>query len=311
MTISAKIIADSISPAGNRITSLHIRYPKFIHGEAKTHRLHSTTTAAYEFLNEIGFMDDPNLSRNASSSRAIPVERMIADILRDPAFPIFWGKNRKGMQAIEEMDTYEKRQAIEDHQNDLLHAVASAMRRSARGEHKQTVNRILEPWMHINVLCTATNFSNFFALRIHKDAQPEIRELAVQMWNAMNRSTPKLIHPGEWHLPYVVDEDIDRIQSSRYSFFDQTIPVKDNVTYGLIRLSVARSARLSYLTLDNKIPAIDEDLALYERLVGQTPLHASPAEHQATPDDDARFPHQHGNFNNFRQFRKFLPGESA
>src|ERR1700693_1578480 len=82
MTVSAKIVADSVGQAGQRITTMQLRYPKFIHGEFMTHRV---------------------FSRNASSSRAIPVERLIQDVIDDPAMPVFWGKNQKGMQAKEEL----------------------------------------------------------------------------------------------------------------------------------------------------------------------------------------------------------------
>jgi hypothetical protein len=104
MTITAQIIADSISPQGIRLTTFQLRYPRFIHAEAKTHRRITIDGVKYEETFDMGFMDDLNLSRNASSSRAIPVERMIADIRRDPAMPVYWGSNKPGMQAGEYRD---------------------------------------------------------------------------------------------------------------------------------------------------------------------------------------------------------------
>ena len=190
MTITAKIIADSIGPAGQRVTTLQARYPKFIHGEAKTHRIVCIGGKAYESLEEVGFMDDPAFSRNASSSRAIPVERLIKDVLDDPAMPVFWGKNRPGMQAVEEMDSAERQRAIDSWLRARNTAVEHARAMAAMGVHKQIVNRIIEPWCHINVVVTATDWSNFFALRRHKDAQPEMKALADAMLEAREASTP-------------------------------------------------------------------------------------------------------------------------
>jgi hypothetical protein len=284
MTITAKTIADSISPEGIRLSTLQLRYPKFIHGEFMTHRV---------------------FSRNASSSRAIPVDRLIKDVMEDPAMPIHWGKNQKGMQAEQECDTpvqygiiprsnhigtWNEAAYITNEEAWLKardNAVGMARAFTQAGYHKQIVNRLLEPFCHINVVVTATEFSNFFALRDHPDAQPEIRELAQRMKEAMAASTPKLLQPGEWHLPYVDDDSL-------------TADVA-------IRLSVARCARVSYLTQDGRKPEIAEDLALYDRLIAGVPLHASPAEHQGTPDWSK--PYYHGNFKSWIQYRKTLSGE--
>ena len=46
-------------------------------------------------------------SRNASSSRAIPVDRLIQDVMDDPAMPINWGSNKPGMQAGDELPSGE------------------------------------------------------------------------------------------------------------------------------------------------------------------------------------------------------------
>lgn len=310
MTISAKIIADSVSPQGIRLASVQTRHPRFIHSELMTHRM---------------------LSRNASSSRAIPIERMIEDILQDTAMPIHWGKNQSGMQAREEhhrevgirrvqvdsltgygidnIEAYDREEAWEEARDRAIE-VARAFHKA--GYHKQIVNRLLEPFSHINVLITSTSWANFFALRDHEDAQPEIRELARQIKAAMDASTPRQLKPGEWHLPYVDEGDLEEdIRTHRMTVHQ--------AGEAAIKVSVARCARLSYLTFEGKRSTIDEDLALYEKLIGSTPLHASPAEHQATPDkwitdrngDDGRWlwADQHGNFEGWRQFRKMLPGE--
>ena len=175
-------------------------------------------------------------------------------------------------------------------------AIAAAKQLIKHGVHKQIANRIIEPWCHINTVLSSTEWSNFFALRCHPAAQPEMRALADAIFKAMADSNPKLLMYRQWHLPYVRDEEkIDDIVA--------------------IKLSVARCARISYLTQEGKTPTIEEDLKLYDRLVGQVPLHASPCEHQATPDHPTVYkgewmkPHLHGNFRGFIQFRKTLIGE--
>lgn len=287
MTITARIVADSISPQGIRLTTMQLRYPRMIHSEFMTHRV---------------------FSRNASSSRAIPVERLIQDVLDDPAMPVYWGSNKPGMQAGAELTGDDLENAKTRWLDARDDAVNSARLMADCGTHKQIVNRIIEPWCHINVVVTATDWQNFYALRRHPDAQPEMKALADAMWIAQAEVLPKPLQPGDWHLPYVSPDDAINLGNNRSEIGNGN---RDNL---LIRLSVARCARVSYLTHEGKPPNIEDDLKLYDRLVGATPLHASPAEHQATPDhwsvwewDD---PSEHGNFTGWRQYRKMLPHES-
>jgi hypothetical protein len=176
------------------------------------------------------------------------------------------------------------------------------------GLHKQWANRGLEPYLYVHGVVTATEWANFFALRRHADAQPEMKVLADLMWEAQQASVPRVLALGEWHLPYVTDEDSGPHRGRPDGMF-----LPDTA---LIKLSVARCARVSYLTQDGRKPTIEEDLKLYDRLVGSVPIHASPAEHQAAPDqrggEENRWlwPSQHGNFNGWRQYRKTLPGEN-
>lgn len=281
MTIEAKVIADSISPVGKRLTTLQLVYPRFIHAEFMTHRV---------------------FSRNASSSRAIPVARMIEQVRTDPAMPIHWGKNQAGMQAKEELsDAFNESIGTSERQyvKNLWHyaaeqAAIQAERMSQLGAHKQVVNRILEPFQWIHVVVTTTEWDNFFELRLHEDAQPEIHELARVMKAAMDASTPMLLQPGEWHLPYVRPEEHGKYPIDL-----------------LRKVSAARCCRVSYLKHDGTNSTIEEDLALCERLAGARPIHASPFEHQATPDDLKhglvyRSPHLHGNLIGWVQHRKLI-----
>lgn len=298
MTITAQIIADSVNLQGIRLTTFQLRYPRWIHAEFLTHRM---------------------FSRNASSSRAIPVMKLIEDIERDPAIPIYWGKNQAGMQAREELTGHDLSQARRAWELAKNEAVIGARRLFDAGAHKQIVNRLLEPFSHINVVCSSTDYENFFALRRHEDAQPEIKALADAMWTAREESIPVPLKVGDWHLPYISKQD----GSLAYRFLKQgritrNEPPLEETLQTLLKVSVARCARVSYLTHEGKQSTIEEDLKLYERLVGSSPLHASPAEHQATPDEenyqegavlDWEHPELHGNFRGWIQYRKTLAGE--
>jgi thymidylate synthase ThyX len=166
------------------------------------------------------------------------------------------------------------------------------LRLNELGLHKQWANRPLEWFGTITTVMTATSYENFFELRDHKDAQPEINHLAVLMKKAMAESEPAIVGIGDWHLPYILDEERNAINS-----LDT-----------LLKMSTARCARVSYLTQEGTVPSIEKDLALFERLVGSKPLHASPCEHQATPkswlegDNDGL----NANFDGWKQHRKIL-----
>lgn len=264
MKIEAKIIADSISTAGKRITTMQLCYPRFIHSEFMTHRM---------------------FSRNAMSSRAVPVAKMIEQVRNDPAMPIHWGKNQPGMQAHEELKGKAKSNAIENWKQAAVYAADTAEYLSADGAHKQIVNRILEPFQWMHTVVTATEWDNFFELRCHADAQPEIHALACAMRDAMKESSPTTRFDFVWHLPYVADEERERIA------------IDD-----LRKISAARCARVSYLKHDGAAPNIEDDLKLFERLAGGKPIHASPLEHQAVPLPKAT--DRSRNFCGWLQFRE-------
>lgn len=269
MSSTAKIIEHSVAYNGVELITFQLRYPRLVHSEFMTHRV---------------------FSRNASSSRAIPVQKMIDQVRNDPAMPCHWGKNQPGMQAREELT------GVNLSRVRCLWAFAAAKAADIAEEmnfhkaHKQVVNRILEPFQFIDVIVTATEWDNFYALRDHEDADPNIAQLARAMWIAMDNSVPVLrkfergVASG-WHLPYVTPQERLHLEDS---------PLL------LAKVSGARCARVSYLTHDKQQPVMEDDLALYERLVGGVPLHASPVEHQAYPlptssswDKNFRGWHQH------------------
>lgn len=285
MTISAKVVEDSKTIVGGeriRLTTIEARYPRFIHAEVMTHRM---------------------FSRNASSSRAIPVKRAIRMIREDPAMPIHWGANQPGMQADQELGTIAKAVMRFLWLAGMWLMTTIALLADRLGAHKQIVNRLCEPWAHITVVISATEWANFFMLRRHRDAQPEIRALADAIYLAMKDSDPSYLVEGEWHLPYI-DENYDlreaRVYAAQIGNRDSNGSRVEAIEI-LKMMSAARCARVSYLTHDGKNPTVEQDVALYKRLAGSSPIHASPLEHQATPTGSATFV---ANFRGWKQFRK-------
>ncbi|QPN96297.1 thymidilate synthase [Escherichia phage VEc25] len=261
--INAKILADSITLSGDRLVTMELVYPRFIHSEFMTHRA---------------------LNRNASSSRAIPTQRLIEQVRNEPVMPVHWGKNQKGMQASEELTPMEIKDAEFIWEN-AASAAAVYAEQLRRGQvHKQIVNRILEPFTHIRVVVTATQWNNFFGLRIHPDAQPEICELATKMKEQYDQSKPRTLLAGEWHLPYITNSDyLDAYDYCKHQRITRDEPSSDEINCLLVKISAARCARASYNNFKGTPSTIEEDLRLFSKLVESKPVHASPTEHQATP----------------------------
>ena len=247
--ISAKIVADSVNDNGNRVTTYELEYHRFIHGEVMTHRL---------------------FSRNAMSSRAVPVSKMIE---QSNTTPIHFGKKQSGMQADHEHeDVAGGKQVWENAREDAIH---HATLLEQRGYHKQIVNRLLEPFQMMKVVLTATEFENFFWLRCDKDAQPEIQELAGLMYEALKESTPEKLKVGDWHTPYV--GHLPCMNGFVYTVDGYTSITQEEA----IAISSSCCAQVSYRNIDN---SFNKAMAVYERLgVGGNKIHASPFEHVATP----------------------------
>lgn len=299
--ISAKILADSVSPNGVRMTTMEIEYPRFILAELNTHRM---------------------LSKNSASSRAIPVKTMHEHIRNHPATPVHWGKNQPGMQAKAELADNDLadakfiwRRAMED----ALHWAWALADRV--GLHKQIANRITEPWMTMKTVISGTEWRNFFWLRAHADAQPEIHQLAVAMWDAYNASTPQPLQPGEWHVPYV---NTLRNPSGTIVYTDSDGEPISAETARIISASCC--AQVSYRKNDD---SIEKAQKIFDQLINSQPCHASPVEHQATPMDlrttanyepetwepgvthvSANGDLWSGNLRSWIQHRKLIPGEA-
>lgn len=274
--IKAEIVADSIGPSGVRLTTYVLTYPRFIHAEFMTHRM---------------------FSRNASSSRAIPVKKQIKMVRENPAMPLAFAANKAGMQAGEKFGPLKQWMCRVVWRSACYAACFFATLMEKLNIHKQYANRILEPFSHISVVCTATDYANFFALRLHPAAQPEICELARQMWELYKSNEPKVLQEGEWHLPFVTELEI----------LEESVEPRGGV-YAPLRQSVARCARVSYLNHDGSYSPLYKDTELYKRLLGSQPIHASPAEHQAMAIKDPNV--RSGNFRGWIQYRKTLEGEN-
>ena len=291
---TAVVIADSISDQGIRITTFQLRYWRAIHAELMTHRV---------------------FSRNAGSSRARPSKAIIEQVAHDPWGPIVWGLNEPGMQANNVADISVGMQSLWSWRNIAKRAANSATVLLNLGLHKQIVNRVLEPFTYIDVVVTATDYANWFALRLDKDAQPEIQQLAQAMESAMAASAPVLLKPGEWHLPYITMSDYAEAQNHVSYVISKDKP--ETLLDLLKKISAARCARTSYKAFDGKVASIDDDLSLFDKLMSGNLKHASPTEHQATPDHvnywdgEIEFvsPWLHGNFKGWIQFRKTIPNE--
>jgi thymidylate synthase ThyX len=301
MGFDAKVLADSVSPAGHRLTTLEATFPRFVLAEFNTHRV---------------------FSRNSASSRAIPVAKQLRRLLDDPYVPIEFGSNKPGMQAgpaltgaardAAEAEWLAARDDAVRHvlglitspdnvaSFDDLHACLEAAQGSLKDPpaewlnvHKQVANRLLEPFMWHTVIVSSTTWDNFFNLRCHPDAQPEIRLIAAKMREAMERSVPTRLEPEEWHLPLVGETEREEASSAEE----------------LAKISIGRCARVSYLTHAGSRD-LAADVTLYDRLAESG--HMSPMEHVARPMTAAELEESRwsGNFEGWIAHRKLIPGES-
>jgi hypothetical protein len=269
---NCKVVTDSFY--STRITSLELEYPRFIHSEVLTHR---------------------DRARNAGSSRAIPHSVMIHGVVTDPVIPIYWGANQKGMQTGNEIGLIERIQAELVWLEARDRMVEAATTLSRLGVHKSLSNRLLEPWMWIKVVMTATTWKNFFDQRCHPDAEIHFQKIAGMMKECLEKSEPKELKIGEWHLPYIQEDDRVLVKENICGSFD-------NKTLGLV--SVARCARVAYMQHGQTTKNLKKDLQLAQDLIhGSGELgHRSPFEHVALGKENSNY--QSGPFTGWHQLRK-------
>lgn len=305
----AKVVLASCGAESPPLYTLHLHYPRMLLPEFNTHRA---------------------ISKNTRSSRAVPSATMLEEVQTNPFIPWHWGKNQKGMQADEEcvarvMAAWSPTSGY-DHDNEKyggtsnkrawLHARYMALNHAQAfanaGYHKQVVNRLLEPFAWTDTLATATDWKNFLWLRDHKDAEPHMRDLAQMVREAIDGTEIQQLKPGQWHLPYITEKEKSR-DILEWIFTDTIEAVKwEEVA---CKLSAARCARISYKPFDGNA-SYERELQRYDSLVSSDRIHASPLEHQATPDVPNGFhgwrnSGAHGNLTGWIQFRKTVPGESV
>ena len=256
--ISVEVIADS-AYLDTRLTTVRARYPRIILAEVNTHRA---------------------FSRNAASTRAISLDRQLAAVWHDPYIPAEWPATQRGMAGgapLADVDADRARAAWLEARD---HAVIQARELQRLGVHRQHVGRLIEPWAWVDAIISATEWDNFFALRIAPEAQPEIRALAIAIRDALAASTPRIVGFQDWHIPW-------HIEDPRLSFVESLI-----ATGG-------RLARVSYGRPGGD-PDPLADLALGRRLIAAG--HWSPFEHIAI----AHYAAAPSNFRSWIQYRHEL-----
>lgn len=247
--ISAKVVADSINEQGIRITTFEVEYPRIVMSEFNTHR---------------------SISKNSSSSRAIPVSKMLEHTRNVNLKPIYFGSKKSGMQAGDELVGEELLYAKAVWESALTSAISQADLLDDLGVAKEVTNRLVEPFQLVKVVCTSTDWGNFFNLRLHPDADPNICMLAYKMYMALDVSLPSSLHEGDWHLPFVHKD-------SKFGYIaDQTILKLDEA----IKYSVASCASVSYRTDNMTLEKADK---IFDMLIKADVVHSSPFEHIATP----------------------------
>lgn len=277
---TAQIIADSVNTAtGDRLTTFVLEYHRIIHDEFLTYRM---------------------FSRNSASNRAIPTRKLIDKVKNNNLYPLHWGKNQKGMVAEEELAPIKQEIAKALHDELKSRAIEAASVMFEMGVHKQVANRYLEPFSTISTICTATNnsYQHFFDERVSAQAQPEIQALAEEMQFLIAGSEPKPLNPGEWHLPFY-NPEIDK--------FSQPTSNENLTTLESIRVSTARSARVSYLNHFG-IRDVDDDLRLSLDLLRAKPRHLSPFEHPAMA---AKSQGSYANFSGWKSYRYLIEKEKG
>lgn len=251
--INVKIIADSTNKKYReaRIITFELEYPRYIHSEIMTHRV---------------------FGRNAQSSRAVPVTKANGVNQNNPVYPVMWGVNQSGMSSYQELGEDKLFEARDTWFEFADKAFETADKLAKLGLHKQWANRVTEAVSTIKVIVTATDWENFFWLRDDPSAaQPEIVHLARLMKKAVSESTPRELHPGYWHMPYVNWDDSQGFQ--RFTDSDgEYLTVEE-----ALKISSSCCAQVSYRNLnETKEKAIE----IYNRLFNGPKPHLSPTEHQ-------------------------------
>lgn len=325
--IQAKVIADSRAWTGARLTTMIVTFPRFILAEFNTHRVFSRNSAssrAIPFAKMVKMVKENPFIPIAwqKDHKGMQGVEYFTDAREIEARKSIWLSARD--TAVEHAE------ALNGKSFDLGTGKSPKVElMSEIGVTKQLCNRLLEPFMWHTVIVSATQFENFFELRCpkydidgipyrsKKDAQTHdikrvahyeqlhwlqankgqseihMMALAEAIWDAYNESVPKVLKPGEWHVPF--GDNIDESEIfSRTVFDDGSImdsklsPFNFKNSGGAkhwyqtqkVKIATARCARISYQTLGDD-PKVDysADIKLHNMLAESG--HWSPFEHCA------------------------------
>lgn len=237
---------------GQLITTLVITYPRAIHAQLLTHRV---------------------FSKNSSSSRAVPIQAAIDNIMNDPAEYLWTGK-QAGMQGTDV--TEQQAQLAETiYKGARFRAINAVNALDELGIHKQNAARLLEPFQNIRVCLTATEWENWDWLRLDVAAQPEITELAQKIYDARHNMEYLELSEGQWHVPFV---DRQFTEAGLMTYWDKDTGDELTVEQA-ITVSMSAAAQTSYRKTDYSLEKGED---MYDKLFGGKKIHASPSEHQAT-----------------------------
>lgn len=303
--ISVELVAHSESEFGQELMTFRLHYPRIIHAELMTHRM---------------------FSRNASSSRAIPVSAMLDQVRGNPAMPVHFGKNQSGMQdagvhdALVEWDDWEFPideiwEKAGQYAADFSEAISQA------GYHKQVANRLLEPYQFMNTIVSMTDIDNFWHLRLHKDADPTFVNLTECMKEAYDQSVPETVDETDYHLPFIEKMKPD-FGVIKYFADNEEVTLEE-----AIKISVSLCCQVSYRKADF---SKEKAMKIWDMLVTMNPVHASPLEHVARPLTRYEYESRRhvqslindygiigvnayycGNFKGWIQYRKEQPNENV
>lgn len=273
MTNQAEVLLASINAkTGQSLVTFRIECPFWVWYDLLTHRA---------------------LSRNASSTRAIPLRKMAQRVRQDMARPTDFKRAQSGMVANDSLPADVQTQLKAIWERAGLGALEAQQEMGDLGASKQDANAVLLPFIHVQAIVSSTQWDNFWRLRDNPQAKPDFALLARKMRLAYESAleTAQRLEPGEWHLPMIMEAERA----------DYLLP-------DLLGISTARCARVSYLLPESgQLSDPTSDLGLYGRL--RESLHLSPFEHQAMAiSEDVAVANFTGGW---IQHRVLIPGESG
>jgi hypothetical protein len=300
--IEATIIADSKGMNGTRLTTMLLTFPRFILAELNTHRVFSKNSASSRAIpfNKMLKMvqEDPFIPIAWQSHHS----GMQGEEYLTNARDISWARQywiEASKSAVKEAKILDGHGITKQLCNRLLepfmwHTVLCSFTEIenfynlrcpkykvtglACGPQKSKKDWLKHMKFSSAVSSTPVTIEEWQSIN-ESSAEIHMQALAEAMWDAMNKSEPKTLFPGEWHIPYGDQLEVPAIQSLMNKDTDVEDPRYWDVFNNFkIKIASARCARLSYMTQDGKID-YQKDIELHDRLL--TSGHMSPFEHCA------------------------------